>query len=110
MCAYTFHIEHIIPRSKGGADGPANGALSCWSCNSAKRDYLTGTDPLTGREEALFHPRLQRWEDHFTLSENLLGINGVTPVGRATVNRLRMNDKRFQPGARQLWLQAGRWP
>jgi hypothetical protein len=110
VCAYTFHVEHIVPRAKSGADHPANGALSCWSCNSAKRDYLTGIDPITGSEVPLFHPRRQCWEDHFTVSGDFLRIDGRTPVGRATVGRLRMNDKRFQPEARQLWLQAGRWP
>ena len=29
----TFHVEHIIPRSKGGADELANLALACPSCN-----------------------------------------------------------------------------
>ena len=110
VCAYTFHLEHIVPRSKGGADTPGNGALSCWPCNSAKRDFVHGADPLTGRQEPLFHPRQQRWEEHFALSADALEIEGRTPVGRATVSRLRMNDKRFQPEARRLWLQAGCWP
>lgn len=110
IAAYTFHVEHIIPRSKGGADGPANGALSCWSCNSAKGDHLTGVDPQTGQNEVLFHPRLQRWEEHFSLSADRLSVVGTTAVGRATVERLRMNDPRFQPKARELWIVAGRWP
>ena len=110
IAAYTFHVEHIIPRAKGGADSPANGALSCWSCNSAKGDHLTGVDPQTGRNERLFHPRQQRWEEHFSLSADWLSIVGVTAVGRATVERLRMNDPRFQPKARELWIVAGRWP
>jgi hypothetical protein len=110
VCAYTFHVEHIVPRSKGGADAPSNAALSCWSCNSAKSDHLTGTDPQTGREEPLFNPRLHRWEEHFSLSADLLRIEGCTALGRATVSRLRLNDERFQPHARRLWLQAECWP
>ena len=110
ICAYTFHVEHIIPRSRGGVDDATNGALSCWSCNSAKSNHLTGMDPGTGREEPLFHPRQQRWEEHFVLSADLLHVHGRTPVGRATVARLRMNDPRFQPQARALWLRSGRWP
>ena len=110
VCAYTFHVEHIIPRSRGGADDPSNGALSCWPCNSSKSNHLTGVDPETGRDEPLFHPRQQRWEEHFELSIDLFHVLGRTSVGRATVARLRMNDLRFQPQARALWLQAGRWP
>ena len=110
ISAYTFHVEHIVPRSKGGADDPSNGALSCWSCNSAKADHRFGVDPQTGAEEPLFHPREQRWEEHFILSADRLRIIGRTATGRATVERLRMNDPRFQPKARELWIAAGRWP
>ena len=110
IAGYTFHVEHIVPRSKGGADRPSNGALSCWSCNSAKGDHRTGIDPETGCEEPLFHPRQQRWKQHFELSADRLRIVGRTATGRATVERLRMNDPRFQPKARELWLAAGCWP
>lgn len=110
VAGYTFHVEHIVPRSKGGADRPSNGALSCWSCNSAKADHRTGVDPETGRDEPLFHPRRQLWEEHFALSANGLHIVGRTATGRATVERLRLNDPRFQPKARELWTAAGCWP
>ena len=35
ICACTFHLEHIIPRSKGGPDAMANYALACFPCNNA---------------------------------------------------------------------------
>lgn len=110
IAAYTFHVEHITPRARGGADSLANGALSCWSCNSAKADHQTGIDPTTGFEEALFHPRRQFWDEHFVLSSDGLRVLGRTATGRATVARLRMNEPRFQPKARELWMAAGRWP
>ena len=31
-----WEIDHIVPRSRGGSDRPANLALSCHACNSAK--------------------------------------------------------------------------
>jgi 5-methylcytosine-specific restriction endonuclease McrA len=31
------NVDHIIPRSSGGGDGPLNVVLACKSCNSAKR-------------------------------------------------------------------------
>lgn len=110
ISAYTFHVEHIVPRSRGGADDATNGALSCWSCNSAKASHVNGVDPATGSEQPLFHPRQQLWEEHFELSADQLHVVGRTAVGRATVKRLRMNDPRFQPIARELWMTAGRWP
>lgn len=30
------NLDHVIPRSKGGADGAENRASSCSSCNSSK--------------------------------------------------------------------------
>ena len=110
ISAYTFHVEHIVPRSKGGTDEAENTALSCWSCNSAKGSRLWSTDPQTNLPEPLFHPRRQAWNEHFTLSDDLLHVLGRTPVGRATVAALQMNDPRFQPKARELWAKAGRWP
>ena len=110
IAAYTFHVEHIVPRVAGGADHPTNAALSCWSCNSAKAGHQTGINPTTGVEEPLFHPRRQLWDEHFALSPDRLRVLGRTATGRATVTRLRMNDPRFQPQARALWMAAGRWP
>ncbi|HXP86264.1 MAG TPA: hypothetical protein VN841_16175 [Bryobacteraceae bacterium] len=40
----------------------------------------------------LFHPRNDRWQDHFRV--NALRIEGTTPFGRATVQVLGMNDAR----------------
>jgi 5-methylcytosine-specific restriction endonuclease McrA len=33
-----YHIEHIIPRSRGGTNHPANLALACHPCNYRKAD------------------------------------------------------------------------
>lgn len=34
------HRDHIIPKSKGGDNSPANLVWACGSCNSTKRDRL----------------------------------------------------------------------
>jgi hypothetical protein len=49
-------------------------------------------DPNTGEMVPLFHPRRDRWTDHFMFRRDL--IEGITPVGRATVRVLVMNDAR----------------
>jgi len=46
-------------------------------------------DPQSGEETRLFHPRRDRWEDHFRWDGVV--VAAVTPVGRATVSALQMN-------------------
>jgi hypothetical protein len=49
-------------------------------------------DPESDQIIALFHPRKNRRAEHF---EHRGGrIEGLTPMGRATVHLLRMNDTR----------------
>ena len=35
-------LEHIIPKSKGGKDHINNLAVSCWQCNSRRKDKPFG--------------------------------------------------------------------
>jgi len=85
-----FHVEHIIPRKHGGSDDVANLALACERCNSYKGPNLTGLDPATGEIVVLFNPRQNRWEEHFRQVD--VTIIGLTPIGRATVRVLNMNE------------------
>ena len=95
-----FHIEHIIPRQHGGANVAENLALACHHCNLHKGPNLAGLDPRTGELTRLFHPRLDDWAEHFLQREG--EITGRTPVGRATVRLLRMNeDGRLELRARK---------
>lgn len=84
-----FHIEHIVARQHGGADAPDNLALACPECNFHKGTNLTGVDPDTGQVTPLYHPRRDRWEDHFSRVD--ANIVGQTPLGRATTRLLEMN-------------------
>ncbi|HLG16467.1 MAG TPA: HNH endonuclease signature motif containing protein [Blastocatellia bacterium] len=86
-----FSVEHIKPRSAGGQPTRENLALSCQGCNGHKYTKQKSPDPVTGDVVALFHPRRQRWRDHFAWSVDASLIVGLTPVGRATVEALRMN-------------------
>jgi hypothetical protein len=88
----THHIEHVVARKHGGTDDDQNLALACHRCNLCKGPNLTGVDPATGQVVPLFHPRRDRWTDHFMLAGGT--IEGVTAVGRATTKVLGMNDPR----------------
>jgi hypothetical protein len=84
-------LEHIVPRSRGGLTELVNLALCCQGCNNHKYNHISGIDPRTDQSEPLFHPRKQRWDDHFRWSQDLLMIEGITPTGRATMVRLQVN-------------------
>jgi hypothetical protein len=90
--ALTHHVEHIVAKQHGGRDHVDNLALACHRCNLRKGPNLTGVDPVSGEVVPLFHPRRDRWTDHFVFQHNF--IEGTTPVGRATVRVLAMNDAR----------------
>jgi hypothetical protein len=94
----TLHVEHILPRKHGGADHLDNLALACIDCNLHKGSNVAGYDPETGQLTELFHPRRQRWSEHFEWRGAL--ILGTTATGRTTVEVLRMNS------AEQLQLRV----
>ena len=87
----NFTIDHIKPKKEGGETILENLAWSCFGCNSYKHTKIQGIDPETGEKVFLFHPRQQRWSDHFIWSDDFLEIIGTTPYGRATVIILRLN-------------------
>ncbi len=106
----TFHLEHVLPRSQGGATTLTNLALSCPGCNLAKSERTTGADE-SGRIQPLFNPRefeswLLGWHLHFTLDHESALIVPRTPRGEATVKTLRMNDS-LRVFARKLQIQVG---
>jgi hypothetical protein len=106
---FPFEVEHVIPTSRGGADDERNLCLACRACNVRKSDRLVHHDDLTQREVPLFHPREQRWADHFALDYESGEIRGATPAGRATVNCLDLNHP-LQLTARQLWIRLRMFP
>lgn len=106
---FAFEVEHIQPRSAGGDNASGNLALACASCNLFKSDAVSAVDEQTGQTIPFFHPRRDRWEEHFTLDADTGRIEGTTSTGRATVLRLRMNSD-FQVRARRHWARLGLYP
>jgi hypothetical protein len=97
----AFEIEHIIPEGRGGQSQPDNLALGCRSCNLFKSDRTVAVDSATGEEVRLFHPRQDNWSDHFRVLPDST-IEGLTAIGRVTVETLRLNSPR-QQAARRQW-------
>lgn len=104
-----FSVEHILPVSRGGSSHLDNLAFACTGCNGHKYNKTTAPDPIDGQDTLLFHPRQQRWPDHFGWNEDYTLIIGLTPTGRATVEALQLN----RPGVvnlRKLLVMAGKYP
>jgi HNH endonuclease len=112
--AAQFAIDHILPRSLSGGDEPDNLALACQRCNGYRYNFTTGVDLTTQNIVVLFNPREQKWAEHFIWSGDGLRILGKTAVGRATCNRLDLNDDQHNDGsiikARRLWIKGGWHP
>lgn len=104
-----LEIDHIVPESKGGLTHLDNLCVACSGCNSFKWEYETGIDPETGNVEPLYDPRQQEWTEHFVWNDTGMLLIGLTPVGRATINRLKINRESVV-GAREIWVAAGWHP
>jgi hypothetical protein len=103
-----------VPQSLGGSDEPDNLALACHRCNERRYNFTVGIDPQTQTKVPLFNPRLQQWFEHFIWTADGTKILGITPIGRATCNRLDINDEgcdeHFIQKSRRFWVQGGWHP
>ena len=88
----TFHVEHIIPESRGGPSTVDNLAWCCPSCNLHKSDRSVAIDPDTNQLAPLFHPRQDDWNEHFAWLD--YRQIGRTASGRATIAALKLNSDR----------------
>jgi hypothetical protein len=88
----TFHVEHVLPGSRGGTTVLDNLAWACPSCNLHKADRTDALDPETGEQVPLFNPRTQMWHEHFQFAA--YQVLGLTATGRATVLLLDLNHQR----------------
>lgn len=86
-----FSIEHIIPRSLGGETTLDNLALACQGCNNHKYNKTEGRDLISGDITSFYHPRQQRWSEHFAWNNDFTLVIGLTSIGRTTVEALQLN-------------------
>lgn len=84
-----FQIDHVIAKQHGGLDAENNLALCCLECNRRKGPNIASIDPVTRQIVRLFHPRQDRWSEHFIWNRSTLV--GMTSIGRATVALLDIN-------------------
>ncbi len=104
-----YTVEHIIPQSKDGKTELENLAFCCPGCNGHKYNKTEGIDATTNSLAPLFHPRQQKWHDHFAWSKDCLEVVGITSTGRATINTLKLNRPELQ-NLRRILFTVGTHP
>jgi len=68
-------IDHVIAVKHGGQTVVGNLALCCAVCNRFKGSDIALVDSKTGQITPLFHPRLDRWDDHYEFRDGeILGL------------------------------------
>ena len=100
-------VDHIISRKHGGLSDLANLALSCAPRNRAKGSDVGSISDSTGEFVRFFHPRIDRWENHFRHFDGR--IDGLTEVGLATARLLQMNAEE-RVIERRLLQMLGEYP
>jgi hypothetical protein len=104
-----LEIDHLQPTACGGTDEEDNLWLACRLCNHAKSAQTECRDPITGQLVPLFNPRRQSWSEHFVWSDDGTRILGKTPMGRATIVALQLNNL-ISVVVRRHWVAAGWHP
>jgi hypothetical protein len=104
-----LEIEHIIPRALGGTDDESNLWLSCSLCNRYKGSQIERFDLVTDKIVSLFNPQTQVWREHFAWNAEGIFIKGLTPIGRATIDALQLNNE-IAVEVRRNWILAGWHP
>lgn len=105
LASFASHeFDHIIAEKHGGLTQEDNLALSCTPCNKHKGTDLASIDPETGEITPLYHPRRDRWSEHFSMSG--AEFIPLTAVGRVTIRLLQLN-RGDRVEERQLFIEAG---
>jgi HNH endonuclease len=87
----SFTIDHILSEDLGGSSDISNLAYACFLCNRLKWHKQTAFDVVSERWVRFFNPREDNWNDHFNWSEDATLVIGTSPIGRATVEGLKLN-------------------
>jgi hypothetical protein len=105
--AFAHQIDHIVSRKHGGSSTLDNLAYCCIFCNRYKGTDVAAIDTGTGEAIRLFHPRLQRWSDHFRIHGAM--IESLTREGEVTARLLRFNHA-GRIVERTILQSAGQYP
>lgn len=105
----NMEIDHVIPIKNGGETILDNLCLACINCNDHKLAAMVAIDPETNQEVTLYNPRIDIWTNHFQWDNSRIVLLGKTATGRATIERLKINDVDMIL-SRKVWVAAGWHP
>ena len=74
-------------------DDLVNIAFACNGCNWFKSNKVEVDDAQTKSVIPLFNPRQQKWSDHFKWNTTQLKMMALTPIGRVTIETLKLNQE-----------------
>ena len=86
---FPHQIDHVISRKHGGTSQPDNLAFACYLCNLYKGSDIASIHAGSGELVRLFHPRQDRWAEHFRIVGPV--IEPLTDIGAVTAHLLRFN-------------------
>ena len=109
FCPAYYEGDHITPVSEGGKNAFENFANACGGCNNNKSNATHAIDPLTGQLVPLYNPRIHNWEVHFCWNDTYTLMLGSSPIGRATIKKLKLNREEVV-NLRTLLVSAGLHP
>lgn len=105
---FAHEIDHIYAEKHQGQTELDNLCLACSECNRYKGSDLCSYDTVTKSVFQLYHPRIDNWGTHFTLTNTTGEIESLTAKGRITVRLLRLNAPETIE-RRKLLIAQGRY-
>ena len=104
---FGCEVDHVISAKHGGTAEPDNLAYACVFCNRAKGSDIGSGVQGTGAYVRFFHPRVDRWVEHFTLDGVI--IAALSDIGEVTSRILAFNTSE-RLLERQVLRDVGRYP
>jgi hypothetical protein len=105
---FTHEVDHIYAEKHDGPTVEGNLCVACADCNRNKGSDICSLDPETGEVVALYHPRRDRWTEHFQLADTGV-IEPLSAQGRVTARLLRFNRLDLVADRARL-IALGRYP
>ena len=104
---FSLQLDHIVSRKHGGLSILENLAYACVICNRRKGTDVASVWRGAGHVVRLFHPRRDRWADHFSIDGHM--IQPTSDVGIVTARLLGLNAPE-RIAERRLLQALGRYP